>query len=202
MSEAVVIDHFDSFTYNLVDYLEEHLSVTVMRNDCRLGQIEAEDPSLIVLSPGPGRPENPRDAGITLEVIRRLTPDIPTFGVCFGLESAVYAHGGRIVRAPSPVHGEASSIEHDGAGVFTGLPSEFRAGRYHSLVAGTVPDCFEVTARTCNGDGSLVMGVRHRDHPLECVMFHPESVLTPVGRDLIANVADAASVGFTREVSA
>jgi anthranilate synthase component 2 len=122
-----------------------------------------------------------------MDVLTELSPEVPTLGVCLGLEAAVYAYGGEVGRAPEPVHGKAFEIDHDGEGVFAGLDQGFQGGRYHSLVATAVPDCFEVTA-TCERDGeSLVMGVRHRDHPIECVQFHPESVLTAVGHDVVEN---------------
>jgi len=120
-----------------------------------------------------------------MDVLREVSPGVPTLGVCLGLEAAVYEYGGTIGRAPEPIHGKASAVDHDGDGVFEGLAQGFRAGRYHSLIATEVPDCFEVSATAEHGDHTLVMGVRHRKHPLECVQFHPESVLTAVGHDII-----------------
>ena len=125
--------------------------------------------------------------GVTLDVFREVSPEVPTLGVCLGLEAAVYAYGGSVGRAPEPVHGKAFPVDHDERGVYSGVEQGFRAGRYHSLVATEVPDCFEVTATTDHGDEKLVMGVRHREHPIECVQFHPESVLTAVGHDVIRN---------------
>jgi anthranilate synthase component II len=183
---VLFVDNFDSFTYNLVEYVSEHADTHVVRNTASLDEIRAYDPDAIVVSPGPGHPENDRDVGVTLEVFRELGPEIPTLGVCLGLEAAVYAYGGSVGRAPEPVHGKAFAIDHDGKGVFKGLDQGFRAGRYHSLVATEIPDCFAVSART----DDLVMGIRHREYPIECVQFHPESVLTGVGHDVIRNFLD------------
>lgn len=190
MTEVVVIDNYDSFTYNLVDYLEHHIETRVLTNDVELSEISELDPAGIVISPGPGHPANDRDVGVTLDVLRTLSERVPTFGVCLGLEAAVYAFGGDIDRAPQPIHGKASTIEHDGEGIFGGLPTTFRGGRYHSLIPTSVPDEFQVSAWSTDGEDRLVMGIRHREYPIECVQFHPESVLTPVGRELIANVVD------------
>ena len=184
---VLFVDNFDSFTYNLVDYVSVHAETEVVLNTASLDEIRAADPDAIVVSPGPGHPANDRDVGVTLDVFREVSPTVPTLGVCLGLEAAVYAYGGRVVRAPEPVHGKAFPIEHDGEGVFAGIEQGFRAGRYHSLVATDIPDCFEVTATTDHGGEALVMGIRHREYPIECVQFHPESVLTPVGHDLIDN---------------
>ncbi|WP_332899703.1 anthranilate synthase component II [Haladaptatus sp. CMSO5] len=184
MTDVLFVDNFDSFTYNLVEYVSTNADTKVVKNTASLAEIRAADPDAIVLSPGPGHPKNDRDVGVTRDVLREMSPDIPTLGVCLGLEAAVYEYGGEIGRAPFPVHGKASAITHDGQGVFSGLPQAFRAGRYHSLVATSVPDCLTVTARS---DDDLVMGVRHEDYPLECVQFHPESVLTEHGHDVIRN---------------
>ena len=184
---VLFVDNFDSFTYNLVEYVSEHAETTVVRNTASLAEIEAADPDAIVISPGPGHPENDRDVGVTTAVLEQLSPDVPTLGVCLGLEAAVYAYGGEIGRAPQPVHGKAFPIDHDGAGVFAGLEQGFQGGRYHSLIATDVPDCFEVTATTEADGTELIMGIRHTDHPIEAVQFHPESVLTAVGHDLIRN---------------
>ena len=184
---VLFVDNFDSFTYNLVEYVSEYAETEVVRNTASLADVRAADPDAIVISPGPGHPENDRDVGVTLDVLREVSTDVPTFGVCLGLEAAVYAYGGTVGRAPEPVHGKALAIDHDGRGVFAGLDQGFRAGRYHSLVATEIPDPFVVTART---DDDLVMGVRHREHPIECVQFHPESVLTGVGHDVIRNFLD------------
>ncbi|WP_331235002.1 anthranilate synthase component II [Natronorarus salvus] len=185
---VLFVDNFDSFTYNLVEYVSEHGAETeVLRNTATLSDVRDRDPDAIVISPGPGHPENDRDVGVTVPVLREVSPEIPTLGVCLGLEAAVYAYGGTIGRAPEPIHGKAFSIEHDGKGVFAGLEQGFQAGRYHSLIATEVPECFEVSATTDHGGSELVMGVRHREYPIECVQFHPESVLTAVGHDVIAN---------------
>jgi anthranilate synthase component 2 len=181
------VDNFDSFTYNLVEYVSEHADTVVFRNTASLEEIRDADPDAIVVSPGPGHPANERDVGVTLDVFRELAPEVPTLGVCLGLEAAVYAYGGEVGHAPEPVHGKAAAIDHDGAGVFRGLDQGFRGGRYHSLVATDVPDAFAVTATTEHDDETLVMGVRHREHPIECVQFHPESVLTARGHDVVEN---------------
>ena len=184
---VLFVDNFDSFTYNLVEYVSEHAETTVRKNTVDLAEIEDIDPAAIVVSPGPGHPANDRDVGVTNEVLREMSPDIPTLGVCLGLEAAVHAYGGEIGRAPEPVHGKAFSIDHDGKGVFQGLEDGFQGGRYHSLIATEVPDCFEVTAKTAVDGEELVMGIRHCEYPIECVQFHPESVLTAVGHDVIRN---------------
>jgi anthranilate synthase component 2 len=192
--DVLFVDNFDSFTYNLVEYVSEHATTGVVRNTASLDAVRAADPDAIVVSPGPGHPENERDVGVTNAVFTEVSPEVPTLGVCLGLEAAVYAYGGEVGRAPEPIHGKAFPIDHDGEGVFAGLDQGFQGGRYHSLVATEVPDCFEVTATTEaeTGDGAveLVMGVRHREHPIECVQFHPESVLTAVGHDVIENFLD------------
>jgi anthranilate synthase/aminodeoxychorismate synthase-like glutamine amidotransferase len=179
----LMVDNYDSFTYNLVHLFEElGAEVRVFRNDA----ITAEEagrlaPSHLVVSPGPGRP---RDAGVSVELIRRLGPEVPTLGVCLGHQAIVEAFGGEVGQARALLHGKASPVEHDGRGVFSGLPQGLEAGRYHSLVAIRVPEELEVSARTPDGE---VMGVRHRELPIEGVQFHPESVLTPLGRDLLGN---------------
>ncbi len=185
MTTVTFVDNFDSFTYNLVEYVSQHADTAVLRNTASLSAVAATDPDAIVISPGPGHPGNDRDVGVTPAVLRELSPTVPTLGVCLGLEAAVHEYGGSVGRAPEPVHGKAVPIDHDGAGVFAGIDQGFRGGRYHSLVATEVPDALEVSART--RDDALVMGLRHRDHPLTCVQFHPESVLTGVGHDVIGN---------------
>jgi anthranilate synthase component 2 len=191
---VLFIDNFDSFTYNLVEYVSEHATTEVVRNTVSLAEVRAADPDGIVISPGPGHPKNDRDVGVTLDVLREISTEVPTLGVCLGLEAAVHAYGGTVGRASEPVHGKAFAIDHDGRGVFAGLEQGFRAGRYHSLVATAVPDCFTVSAHT----DDLVMGIRHREHPIECVQFHPESVLTGVGHDVIRNFLTA--VGRDRPI--
>ena len=181
-----VLDNYDSFTYNLVQYLGElGADVTVRRNDeVTVDEIKAMKPERIVLSPGPGRPE---DAGIMLDVIRELGPTTPIFGVCLGHQAIGAVFGGSVVRATAPMHGKTSAIEHNGRGVFTGLASPFDASRYHSLVVADkdLPADLEVTART-QGDG-VIMGLRHRTLPIHGVQFHPESILTSEGRRILRN---------------
>ena len=187
MTRVLFVDNFDSFTYNLVEYVSQHAETEVLRNTASLEEIRAVDPDAVVISPGPGHPKNARDVGVTMDVLREMSPEIPTLGVCLGLEAAVYEYGGSVGRAPEPIHGKAFPIDHDGKGVFAGLEQGFQGGRYHSLVALSVPECFDVTATTDHEGETLVMGVRHREHPLDCVQFHPESVLTGVGHDIIEN---------------
>jgi anthranilate synthase component 2 len=189
MTTVLIIDNFDSFTYNLVEYVSQHegTTVEVLRNTADVETVRAVDPDGIIISPGPGHPKNDRDVGVTMDVLRELSPDIPTLGVCLGLEAAVYAYGGTVDRAPEPIHGKAFPVSHDGDGVYRGLAPEFQGGRYHSLVALDVPDCFAVTATTDHDGEALVMGIRHREYPIECVQFHPESVLTAVGHDIVEN---------------
>ena len=194
-TQVVFVDNFDSFTYNLVEYGSEHAETEVFRNTAELSEIEATDPDAIVISPGPGHPKNERDVGVSAEVLIELGQSVPTLGVCLGLEAAVHAYGGEVGRAPEPIHGKAFPISHDGQGVFAGLDQGFQGGRYHSLIATEVPDCFEVTATTAVGDSELVMGIRHHEYPIECVQFHPESVLTAVGHDVIRNFLRSAARG-------
>ncbi|WP_265111902.1 anthranilate synthase component II [Halosolutus halophilus] len=208
---VLFVDNYDSFTYNIVEYVSQQAGTEteVLKNTASLDDVRAVDPDAIVISPGPGHPKNDRDVGVSMAVLRELSPDVPTLGVCLGLEAAVYEYGGSIGRAPAPIHGKASAVDHDGAGVFEGLEQGFRAGRYHSLIATDVPGCFEVTATAEHGsaersaadaamasqnDETLVMGVRHREHPIECVQFHPESVLTAVGHDVIENFLESIRV--------
>jgi anthranilate synthase component II len=179
----LMLDNYDSFTYNLVHLFQElGAEVRVFRNDAiTVEEAEALQPTHLVVSPGPGRPD---DAGISVELIRRLGPSVPTLGVCLGHQAIVEAFGGEVGQARALLHGKASPVEHDGKGVFTGLPEMIEAGRYHSLAAVRVPDDLEITARTPDGE---VMGVRHRELPIEGVQFHPESVLTPLGPRLGRN---------------
>ena len=179
----LMIDNYDSFTYNLVHLFQElGAEVRVFRNDAITPDEAAElAPSHVVISPGPGRPA---DAGVSVDVIRRLGPRVPTLGVCLGHQAIVAAFGGEVGQARALLHGKSSPIEHDGKGIFAGLPANFEAGRYHSLAALNVPAELEVTARTPDGE---VMGVRHRELPIEGVQFHPESVLTPLGHELAEN---------------
>ena len=179
----LMIDNYDSFTYNLVHLFEElGAEVRVFRNDAiTVEEAEALAPAQLVISPGPGRPA---DAGISVELIRRLGPRVPTLGVCLGHQAIVEAFGGEIGQARALLHGKSSPVAHDGKGVFRGLADPLEAGRYHSLAALKIPDDLEVTARTPDGE---VMGVRHRSLPIEGVQFHPESVLTPLGPNLGRN---------------
>jgi len=184
---VLVVDNYDSFTYNLVEYVSQHgIEVNVLKNTASLDELRALSPDGIIISPGPGHPKNDRDVGVSATVLRELSPETPTLGVCLGLEAAVYEYGGSVGRAPEPVHGKASAVSHDGRDVLAGLEQGFQAGRYHSLVATEVPDCFTVSATT-DDEAELVMGVRHDEYPLEAVQFHPESVLTAVGHDVIDN---------------
>jgi len=184
-----VLDNYDSFTYNLVQYLGElGATVTVRRNDrVTIEEIAAMQPTHVVISPGPGRPE---DAGLTPDVIRRFGESIPVLGVCLGHQAIGAVFGGRVVRAPVPVHGKTAVIEHDGRGVFAGLTGPFAAGRYHSLIVADdeLPATLEVSART--RDEGIIMGLRHRTLPIHGVQFHPESVLTGEGRHLLQSFLD------------
>lgn len=180
----LLIDNYDSFTYNLLQYLAEiGEEIEVRRNDAiTVAQVADFSPSRIVISPGPGRPE---DAGISMDVVREYGPKIPLLGVCLGHQSIGMAYGGEVVRAPSPVHGKTSQVSHDGKGVFAGIENPFEATRYHSLVVErkSLPDCFEISAEA---DG-VIMGIRHRDYPVEGVQFHPESILTRSGKQILSN---------------
>jgi anthranilate synthase/aminodeoxychorismate synthase-like glutamine amidotransferase len=182
--KVLLIDNYDSFTYNLAQYLGElgHAPVVHRNDGITLGDVEAMKPDRIVISPGPGRPE---DAGITVDVIRQFGRRTPVFGVCLGHQGIGHAFGGEIVRAPVLMHGKVSSIQHDGRGVFAGVSQPFVAGRYHSLiVADPPPEALEITART---DEGIIMGLRHREWPVHGVQFHPESVLTGEGRKILRN---------------
>ena len=178
-----MVDNYDSFTYNLVHLFEElGAEVVVRRNDeIDVAEARAVRPDRLVISPGPGRPV---DAGVSVELIRELGPDVPTLGVCLGHQVVVEAFGGEVGQAKRLVHGKPSEIDHDGRGLFEGLPERFEAGRYHSLAATSVPDCLEVSATCAEGE---VMAVRHRELPVDGVQFHPESVLTPSGPDVARN---------------
>lgn len=188
----LVVDNYDSFTYNLVQYLGELGSdfkvaqdIKVFRNDqLTLEQIKQLQPDAVVISPGPGRPE---DAGISVQLIEQLGPSLPILGVCLGHQSIGQVYGGNIVSAPELMHGKTSPVSHTGAGVFAGLGNPLTATRYHSLVIEreTCPDVLEITAWT---DDGTIMGVRHRNYPhIEGVQFHPESILTTCGKDLLRN---------------
>ena len=187
---VLLIDNYDSFTYNLVHLLEElGAKVVVRRNDAvALDEAASLEPDRLVVSPGPGRPA---DAGVSVALIRELGPRVGTLGVCLGHQAVVEAFGGEVGAARALLHGKASLLRHDGRGVFAGLPEEIEVGRYHSLAATRVPGELEVSARTADGE---VMAVRHRSHPIEGVQFHPESVLTPHGRTLLANFLGGSSL--------
>jgi anthranilate synthase/aminodeoxychorismate synthase-like glutamine amidotransferase len=181
----VVIDNYDSFTFNLVQYLGElGREIKVYRNDAiTVDEVAALQPERIVISPGPGRPE---DAGIIVELIRRLAGKIPILGVCLGHQAIGAAFGGRVVASPEIMHGKTSEIRHDGRTLFRGIPNPFRATRYHSLVVSPegLPACLEISATTAEG---IIMGLRHRGFAVEGVQFHPESILTDAGKELISN---------------
>lgn len=191
----LMIDNYDSFTFNLVQYLQQlGAEVKVVRNDAlTVDQIVALTPERIVISPGPGTPD---EAGVSLRVIEQLGPRIPVLGVCLGHQSIGQVYGGHVIRAGNIMHGKTSPIRHEGKGVFAGLPDGYTATRYHSLVVDKdrLPDALEVTAWTENGDGSIeeVMGLRHREYPVEGVQFHPESILTEHGHALLKNFLDGA----------
>jgi len=181
----LVIDNYDSFTYNLVQYLGElGAELEVVRNDqTTVQEIERKSPERIVISPGP---KTPSDAGICLEVIQKFAGRTPLLGVCLGHQAIGQAFGGKVIRAPEIMHGKTSLIHHDGKTIFAGLPNPFPATRYHSLIVErkTLPACLEISASTTEG---LIMGLRHRELKVEGVQFHPESILTDVGKQLLAN---------------
>jgi anthranilate synthase/aminodeoxychorismate synthase-like glutamine amidotransferase len=184
----LLIDNYDSFTYNLFQYLSElGAEVEVVRNDkTSIAAIELMKPEKIVVSPGPGTPDK---AGISNDVIRRFGPELPVLGVCLGHQCIGYSYGARIGQAKDIMHGKSSLIHHSGQGIFTGLPQPFSAIRYHSLVVERkgLPDCLEVTAWTEDG---TIMGFRHRRHPVQGVQFHPESFMTGAGKDILRNFLD------------
>jgi anthranilate synthase/aminodeoxychorismate synthase-like glutamine amidotransferase len=189
MPRIVVVDNYDSFTYNLVQYLAElGAEVVVVRNDeTDLAGIRARSPDGVLISPGPGTPD---ESGVSLDVLRVLPAEgLPVFGVCLGQQTLGQVYGGRVIRAPRLMHGRTSPIEHTGLGVFRSLPSPFTATRYHSLIVerDTLPDCLEITAWTGEGE---IMGLRHRTLPAEGVQFHPESFLTEHGHTMLRNWLD------------
>ena len=189
-ARILVLDNYDSFVFNLVQYLGElGAEPLVHRSDAlTIDEIEQIEPDGVLISPGPGRPE---DAGLSNEVITHFAGRIPVFGVCLGHQCIGQVFGGEVVRAPQIMHGKTSLVRHDGKGVFTGLPDPLEATRYHSLVVDRegLPDCFTITAEAADG---TIMGLRHRDLPLEGVQFHPESILTMGGHDLLASFLGAA----------
>ena len=191
--KVLVIDNYDSFVFNLVQYFEEqHCQAVVHRNDeITLKQAKRVKPDRIVLSPGPGHPKDPTMFGICKRVLLELSPKIPTLGVCLGHQGIIYTYGGDVVRAGKVVHGKTSRIRHDGDGLFKGVENPFTATRYHSLVGyrKTLPECLEVTAESL--DDGEIMGVRHVKYPLYGVQFHPESILTTEGKKIIRNFLEA-----------
>ena len=184
----LMIDNYDSFTYNLVQYLGELYSdIRVFRNDrISLDEIENLKPDAIVISPGPC---TPKEAGISVDAVKRFGPSIPILGVCLGHQSIGAAYGGAIIRAPYLMHGKTSEIFHDGKQIYHNLPNPFTATRYHSLIIDrkSCPGCLTITAETQDG---LIMGVRHVKHPVEGIQFHPESILTKVGKELLKNFVE------------
>jgi len=181
----VMIDNYDSFTYNLVQYIEQMgVSVQVARNDrVDISQIESWDPAGIIISPGPGRPET---AGISLDVIKRFSGKIPILGVCLGHQSIAVAFGGTVIHAKQLMHGKTSTVTADGKALYQGIKRPFKAMRYHSLAVerDSLPVCFQITSETEDGE---IMGIRHASHPTEGIQFHPESIMTPVGKRLLRN---------------
>ena len=189
-TRVLVLDNYDSFVYNLVQYLGELGAEPLVHRDdaLTLDQIEELDPDAVLISPGPGRPE---DAGLSNAVIERFAGRVPILGVCLGHQCIGQVYGGEVVRAPQVMHGKTSLIRHEGKGVFAGLPQPLEATRYHSLIVDrdSVPDVLEITAET---DDGVVMGLRHRELDVEGVQFHPESILTAGGHDLLRNFLDRA----------
>ena len=181
----ILIDNYDSFTYNLVHYLGElGADSVVIRNDkITAAEVMAKKPQAIVLSPGPC---TPNEAGVCLDLIKQAGPTIPLLGVCLGHQSIGQAYGGKVIRAPQPMHGKLSTITNDGRGIFKGLPKSFEVTRYHSLIVerATLPDCLEITAETSDG---IIMGLQHITHPVHGVQFHPESIASEQGHALLAN---------------
>ena len=193
----LLIDNYDSFTYNLYQYLSElGTEITVRRNDqITLDEIAALQPDHIVISPGPC---TPNEAGLSCQIIETFGPRIPLLGVCLGHQSIGQVYGGRVIRAPEPMHGKTSLMYHKGQGVFRNLPQPFEANRYHSLIVEreSLPEDLEITASTEDG---IIMGMRHRRFPIEGVQFHPESIMTPVGKNLLRNFLEQKTVVFAQE---
>lgn len=198
--KALIIDNYDSFTYNLYQYagelLEDRLGggfqLDVYRNDeINVAQIEAAEYERIILSPGPGDPVDARYFGVCADVLRGPARRVPLLGVCLGMQGMAHVYGGRVIRARLPMHGKTSAVSHDGRGVFRGLPSPLVVMRYHSLIVETesLPDCFEVSSQTQPEDESAaeLMGIRHREYPIEGIQFHPESFATEAGMQMIEN---------------
>ena len=195
----VMIDNYDSFTYNLVQYIEAlGAPVLVFRNDVvSLSTIDAMDPAGIVISPGPGRPES---AGVTLSVVKEYSGRIPILGVCLGHQAIAAAFGGEIVSAKKLMHGKTSTITSDGKALFQGISRPFKAMRYHSLAVSkeNLPECFKISAQSEDGE---IMGIRHEKHPTEGIQFHPESIMTPVGKRLLRNFLNIVAKENTNNVS-
>ncbi|MFB6203823.1 MAG: aminodeoxychorismate/anthranilate synthase component II [Candidatus Nanohaloarchaea archaeon] len=186
--KILMVDNFDSFTWNLVEYISlEEEDLVVEKNTVTVEEVREIDPDAIVLSPGPGHPAKKSDTGNMLEIIREFS-DTPMLGVCLGHQAMAEAFGGEVDRAPEPVHGKTSSLEHDGEEIYDGLPQGFPVGRYHSLIVSETPEEFEVVSEA---DG-LVMGIRHTERPMEGVEFHPESILTSHGHEMIENFVERA----------
>jgi anthranilate synthase component 2 len=182
---VVILDNYDSFVYNLAQTIaEEGAETIVLRNDAiDVEGISHLQPDGLIISPGPGTPLRSEDFGICGAAVRELSPQLPTLGVCLGHQGIAHLFGGKVGRAPFPVHGKSSRIEHDGIGIFEGMPPHFLAGRYHSLVVTEAPSCMRVSA-TCDG---LIMALRHKQYPIDGIQFHPESILTSEGRTLLRN---------------
>ncbi|MGD9668340.1 MAG: aminodeoxychorismate/anthranilate synthase component II [Hyphomicrobiaceae bacterium] len=192
----ILIDNYDSFTYNLVHFLGElGAESVVIRNDkVTAEEVIAQKPKAIVLSPGPC---TPNEAGVCLDLIAKAGATIPLLGVCLGHQSIGQSYGGRVIRAPVPMHGKLSRVRHTGKGIFTGLPQDFEITRYHSLIVEreSLPDCLEITAETDNG---LIMGLQHRQHPVHGVQFHPESIASEYGHALLANFLELSGISPRR----
>ena len=191
MKRVLMVDNYDSFTFNLVQYLGElSCDITVWRNDrFDLDDVEALGPDAVIVSPGPCTPS---EAGLSVELIRRFGPQLPILGVCLGHQAIAAAYGGAVVQAENIMHGKTSAVCHDGSGVFANLPSPLTATRYHSLVVRDLPAELHVNAWVEEGNGRVVMGMRHERHPVWGVQFHPESILTQSGHEMLRNVLDTA----------
>ena len=196
----LLIDNYDSFTYNLVHYIGElgWESVVVRNDKITVKEVMAQKPKAIVLSPGPC---TPNEAGICLDLIKAAGPTIPLLGVCLGHQAIGQAYGGKVIRAPEPMHGKLSTITHTGKGVFKGLPKAFEITRYHSLIVerASLPDCLEITAETAD---AIIMGLQHKTHPVHGVQFHPESIASQQGHALLANFLELAGLKPKRKKAA
>lgn len=191
--KVLVIDNYDSFVYNLVQYVGEQDATPIVyrNNELTLGRAKEFLPDRIIISPGPGTPEDTRYFGVCSEILQKMSPDIPTLGVCLGHQGIISSFGGKIIRAGRLMHGKTSLIKHDGKGLYKGLENPLEATRYHSLVGDrkTIPPCLEITAESV--DDGEIMGVRHIEYPIEGVQFHPESILTTSGKLIIKNFLEA-----------